>query len=387
MNRLDGPFWMGLFQDRNASDYSEPSGGWYWVDGKKLGSSERPYTNWHAGEPNDAGNEDYGQFNFGGFGIEWNDMSVGNGQSYALFEFTAEDSTAEIKITVSEFNDPPVANDQNVSTDEDTDLDITLSGTDAETTSLTYIITEYPSHGDLKDGDTRIYKNDLPKTLTSNSIKYDPHFSFNGSDTFKFKVKDTGASDGSNVKESPDATVTVTVNSVNDIPVANNQDVETDEDVSVEITHSGTDDDNDPLDFIIVSLPDNGKLIDGSTEILAADLPKKLQSSKVTYTPNLNFYGDDFYNFKVNDGTSDSQTNAKITIKIKPVSDPPVADDQTVTTNEDTPLTIKLTGNDIENDPLTYLVKSLPSNGKLKDGNQIILQSELPKLLPADSLT
>ena len=256
-----------------------------------------------------------------------------------------------------------------------------------ETTSLTYIITEYPSHGDLKEGDTRIYKNDLPKTLTSNSIKYDPHFSFNGSDTFKFKVKDAGASDGSNVKESSDATVTVTVNSVNDIPVANNQDVETDEDVSVEITHSGTDDDNDPLDFIIVSLPDNGKLIDGSTEILVADLPKKLQSSKITYTPNLNFYGDDFYNFKVNDGTSDSQTNAKITIKIKPVSDPPVADDQTVTTNEDTPLTIKLTGRDIENDPLTYLVKSLPSNGKLKDGNQIILQSELPKLLPADSLT
>ena len=78
-------------------------------------------------------------------------MSVGNGQSYALFEFTAEDSTAEIKITVSEFNDPPVANDQNVSTDEDTDLEITLSGTDAETTSLTYIITEYPSHGDLKE--------------------------------------------------------------------------------------------------------------------------------------------------------------------------------------------------------------------------------------------
>ena len=189
----------------------------YWVDGKKLGSSERPYTNWHAGEPNDAGNEDYGQFNFGGFGIEWNDMSVGNGQSYALFEFTAEDSTAEIKITVSEFNDPPVANDQNVSTDEDTDLDVTLSGTDAETTSLTYIITEYPSHGDLKEGDSRIYKNDLPKTLTSNSIKYDPHFSFNGSDTFKFKVKDAGASDGSNVKESPDATVTVTVNSVNDL--------------------------------------------------------------------------------------------------------------------------------------------------------------------------
>ena len=40
------------------SDYSEPSGGWYWVDGKKLGSSERPYTNWHA-ENQMISNEDY----------------------------------------------------------------------------------------------------------------------------------------------------------------------------------------------------------------------------------------------------------------------------------------------------------------------------------------
>ena len=54
--------------------------------------------------------------------------------------------------------------------------------------------------------------------------------------------------------------------------------METDEDVSVEITHSGTDYDNDPLDFIIVSLP-IVKNYDGSTEILAADL--KTQSYKV----------------------------------------------------------------------------------------------------------
>ena len=119
MDRLDGPFWMGLFQDRNADDYDEPDKGWYWVNGNKLGDG---YTNWHAGEPNDAGNEDYGQFNFSDFGIEWNDMAVGNGQSYAMFEFTAEDSAADINITVSEFNDPPVATPQNVSTDEDLSL-------------------------------------------------------------------------------------------------------------------------------------------------------------------------------------------------------------------------------------------------------------------------
>ena len=31
--------WIGLFQDTAASDYSEPSGGWYWLDGTPLNNS------------------------------------------------------------------------------------------------------------------------------------------------------------------------------------------------------------------------------------------------------------------------------------------------------------------------------------------------------------
>jgi len=105
MNRLDGPFWYGLWQDRNANDYSEPGGGWYWVDGVKLGSSERPYTNWHAGEPNNAGgNEDYAQFNRFIGGFTWNDMQVGNTQSYALFEFSLKDDGSESNVATVTIN-------------------------------------------------------------------------------------------------------------------------------------------------------------------------------------------------------------------------------------------------------------------------------------------
>ena len=104
MGRLDGPFWYGLSQDRNASDYSEPSGGWYWVDGVKLGSSERPYTNWHSGEPNNAGQEDYAQFNRFKGGFTWNDMQVGNTQSYALFEFSLKDDGSESNLATVTIN-------------------------------------------------------------------------------------------------------------------------------------------------------------------------------------------------------------------------------------------------------------------------------------------
>ncbi len=105
MNRLDGPFWYGLSQDRTANDYSEPSGGWYWVDGVKLGSAERPYTNWHAGEPNNAGgNEDYAQFNRFIGGFTWNDMQVGNTQSYALFEFSLKNDGSESNVATITIN-------------------------------------------------------------------------------------------------------------------------------------------------------------------------------------------------------------------------------------------------------------------------------------------
>ena len=39
--------WIGLFQDTASPTYSEPSGGWFWVDGTPL-----TFSNWSPGEPN-----------------------------------------------------------------------------------------------------------------------------------------------------------------------------------------------------------------------------------------------------------------------------------------------------------------------------------------------
>ena len=80
-------FWLGLFQDQNASDYSEPYGGWYWVDGTPL-----TYENWWSNEPNDRGDEHYGQFEFADNGKFWNDMNLtfSGGQSYPVFEYKAQ---------------------------------------------------------------------------------------------------------------------------------------------------------------------------------------------------------------------------------------------------------------------------------------------------------
>jgi len=45
---------IGLFQDVNSDEYTEPGGGWTWVSGDIA-----PYVNWAGGEPNNVGGENF----------------------------------------------------------------------------------------------------------------------------------------------------------------------------------------------------------------------------------------------------------------------------------------------------------------------------------------
>ena len=81
------------------------------------------------------------------------------------------------------------------------------------------------------------------------------------------------------------------------------QTVRTNNSIPVTIILKATDQDqNTNLQAIVVSLPHHGRLsrIDQAT-------------GKVTYTPNNNYFGDDSFAYKVNDGKADSN---KATVKI-----------------------------------------------------------------------
>ena len=238
-------YWLGLYQDKTSSDYAEPGrenqnwGGWTWTDGVTL--KDRGYHNWLPGEPNNAGAEDYGQMNWSQQGEPWNDMHLGGGQSWPLFEFSINDNTdsntATISIEVESINDPPVANAQTITINEDAvDAAITLTGTDSESQPLTYIIDALPNKGTLKESGTAIATADLPKTLTGNALTYSPNADYYGNDALTFKVND-------GVHESSSAIVSIVVNPVNDPPESDPQTVNTDEDVPVDITHVGRDKD------------------------------------------------------------------------------------------------------------------------------------------------
>lgn len=102
------------------------------------------------------------------------------------------------QITVAPVNDPPSASAQMVTTPEDTDVDITLAGTDVEPGALQYIIVTQPMHGSLTGtGDVRTYA---------------PDADYAGSDFFTYKVRDAGGA------ESAEETVSITITPVNDAP-------------------------------------------------------------------------------------------------------------------------------------------------------------------------
>ncbi|HEX5892325.1 MAG TPA: Ig-like domain-containing protein, partial [Nitrososphaeraceae archaeon] len=205
-----------------------------------------------------------------------------------------------IRVSIDEVaGNAPVARDSLVTLDEDTSLPIQLDASDSNVNSnLTYSIESQPISGKILSFDS-----------STGSLVYEPNANFNGRDGFLFKAVDQ---DG---LESNIATVLITVNPVNDPPVANNQKLETDQNTPLQITLSGIDtiDNGNISQFRIVNSPTNGQI--SSFNQLTGEL---------TYTPNNNFFGSDSFTFKVIDSRGLESTNTGlVTINVKSTQEPP----------------------------------------------------------------
>ncbi len=252
-----------------------------------------------------------------------------DGFTFTVNDGMAESAVASVDITVTRTNQSPTANSQAIDTLEDTPVAITLTGSDPDNDALTFILVGEPENGFL--------------TGTAPDLTYTPAANFNGPDSFTFKVND-------GLVDSPLATVDITISSVNDAPVANDQAVSLAEDSSMSITLAGSDVDNDPLTFIIMSDPAHGTLSGTAPNL--------------TYTPAANYYGPDSFTFMVNDGLLNSAL-ATVNLTVTPVNDAPVANNQTIGTPEDIALAVTLSGSDIDSGSLTFSVVSGPAHGSL----------------------
>jgi endonuclease G len=184
-------------------------------------------------------------------------------------------------------NNPPGTENQSTATDEDVAAEITLNAVSANPSpSFSYTIVTSPANGVLSG---------VGPTFT-----YTPAANFHGSDSFTFRVND-----GSN--DSNTSSVNITVNPVNDVPVADSQSVTTNSNTAVSITLTGSDLETAAANvlFEVTVNPAHGTL-SGS-------------GANLTYTPDANYSGPDSFAFTVRD-TGDAaaapSTSAEATVSI-----------------------------------------------------------------------
>ncbi|MBW2657211.1 MAG: tandem-95 repeat protein, partial [Deltaproteobacteria bacterium] len=151
------------------------------------------------------------------------------------FSFTVNDGSvdsnpATVNITVAAVNDAPVAKAQTISLNEDESKAVVLTALDAEGDTLAYEIVGQPSYGTLSG--------------TAPDLTYTPGRNYHGGDSFSFTVKDGNLSGNT-------AIVSLTINPVNDTPVADagsNQTVFKGDSISLNGSGSG-DVDGDSLSY------------------------------------------------------------------------------------------------------------------------------------------
>ena len=254
--------------------------------------------------------------------------------SYSIEDGNGGTDTAVHTIDVTPVNDDPVAVDDLADTLEDQPVTINLIGNDTDV-----------------DGDPlTIGEVSVPEeqgTVVDNgdgTVTFTPAENFNGPATITYTVEDgQGGSD--------EGTATVNVGAVNDGPDAVDDADTTDEDtpITVDLLANDTDEEGDTLSVTGATVPaDQGTLVDNG-------------DGTVTFTPAENFNGEATISYSITDGNGGTDS-AEHVITVTPVNDDPVAVDDLETTDEDTPVTIDLIGNDtdVDGDPLTIGSVSVP---------------------------
>ena len=125
---------------------------------------------------------------------------------------------------------------------------------------------------------------------------------------------------------------------MNDVPVAGDDAVVTDEDIAVTFDFVGNDvdADGDPLSIDSWSPAANGTVTDNG-------------DGTFTYTPAVDFNGTDSFTYTVTDGAATSNV-ATVTVTVNAVNDAPVAIDDTAATSSDRTVNVDVVANDIDLD-------------------------------------
>ena len=233
---------------------------------------------------------------------------------------------------VSQRNLPPISFDQSIITTEDIPIKIRLEGQDPENSPLSFTIDVFPTNGAL--------------TGTPPNLIYKPRENFHGIDQFQFKTHD-GKQDSEN------ASVHIKILPLNDPPSCRNIMITMNEDLPVtqDLHFICHDADREEIQFHIVEMPVSGEA--------------RIEGSTISYFPYSEFHGSDLMRIQATDPSGAASEIATLHFTVKSINDPPTPARQSLTTHEDSPLSVILFAEDVDRDSLTYDVVLTPLHGQL----------------------
>ncbi len=279
-------------------------------------------------------------------------MATGMGAGTYLVTVTDANGCSTVaSVTITENTCAPLAVDDNVISPEDTPASGNVLDNDSDANGLPLTVTEFVVGGttytagntaNIPGVGTLVIRTDGTYTFT-------PEQNYNGSvPAATYTV--------SNGTEGDTADLSIFITPVNDVPVAVADAYSTSEDTPV----SGNLASNDIRSgdggntWMVDTNPGNGSVTinpDGT----------------FTYTPDTDFSGTDSFTYKLCDVDGDCVSET-VEITVSPVNDNPVAVDDYIATNEDTPVNIPLVDNDNfgGDGPSTSVITivSPPSNGQ-----------------------
>ncbi|EPE2680131.1 tandem-95 repeat protein [Vibrio alginolyticus] len=253
-----------------------------------------------------------------------------------------------INVDVLPINDPPVSGDLAYTINEDSSITLSqeqllakAGDIDRENLEAINLSTD--------DNATIQYNDDGSYTIT-------PDENYNGDLDLTFDIIDN---DGGSVQVGLD----ITVNPVNDLPQAQDQQFTVEEDgtllfTDADLLEGASDIDGDDLSIENV-------LYTGADGVLTDN-----GDGTYSFAPNENFNGDVQFTFDVSDGTG--STPAFIDVSVTPVNDPPVAGSTSYTVQEDGQITISdeqllANSSDVEGDVALANVSYSGNDGSFVD--------------------
>jgi large repetitive protein len=262
---------------------------------------------------------------------------------YTISDGNGGTASAQLVLGIAPVNDAPVAVGDAATLDEDTSaaIDVVANDSDIDGDTLSVASATQPAHGTA--------------AITGlHQVTYTPAANYNGADAFSYTIDDGHGGQAS-------ATVTLTINPVNDAPVAVDDAATLDEDTSatIDVAANDRDVDGDALAVTAVTPPAHGTVA-------------IVDATHVRYTPDGNFNGGDAFGYTIDDGHG-AQASATVRLTVNPVNDPPVAGSGALATFDDTPAVATLTATDADRDSLAFAIATSPAHGSLGavNGNRV----------------